>query len=64
MCSSTATARGYLNAVDAATGEGLWRSPTGPGRQWVRSTPVTYRAAGKQYVAITTPLGLIAFALP
>jgi hypothetical protein len=30
----------------------------------VRSTPVTYRAAGKQYVAITTPLGLIAFALP
>ena len=56
--------KGYLNAVDAATGQGLWRSQTGAGITWVRSTPVTYRAGGKQYVVLTTLSGLIAFTLP
>lgn len=56
--------RRILNAVDAAIGEGLWRSQTGAGITWVRSTPVTYRAGGKQYVVLTTTMGIIAFALP
>lgn len=34
------------------------------GIPWVRSTPVTYRVGGKQYVVVTTLSGLIAFALP
>jgi glucose dehydrogenase len=56
--------QGYLNAVDATTGEGLWRSKTSGGVQWIRSTPVTFSAGGKQYVAITTLPGLVTFAFP
>ena len=52
---------GFLNAVDALTGKVLWRYQTGA---WIRSTPVTYRARGRQYVALTTLQGLLVFALP
>ncbi len=54
---------GFLNAVDVATGQSLWRSIT-PNAAWVRSAPMTYSVHGKQYVAITTLSGLVAFALP
>lgn len=53
--------RGFLNAADARTGAVLWRYQTG---SWVRATPVTYRAGGKQFVALTTLNGLLTFALP
>lgn len=52
---------GFLNAADARTGEVLWKYQTGT---WVRSTPVTYRANGRQYIAITTLQSLLVFALP
>ena len=43
-----------LNAVDAMTGEMLWR---GALSQRTTSTPMTYRANGRQYVVIATGLG-------
>jgi glucose dehydrogenase len=53
--------RGFFNAVDARTGAVLWRHQTG---SWVRATPVTYRAGGRQFVALTTLERLVVFALP
>ena len=53
--------RGFLNAVDARTGETLWRQQTG---SWVRATPVTYREGGRQYVALATLQELRVYALP
>jgi alcohol dehydrogenase (cytochrome c) len=53
--------RGFLNAADARTGKVLWQYQTG---SWVRATPMTYRAGGKQYVALATLNGLLTFALP
>jgi PQQ-dependent dehydrogenase (methanol/ethanol family) len=53
--------RGFLNAVDARTGDVLWRYQT---PSWVRSTPVTYRVGNTQYVALTSLQGLFVFALP
>lgn len=53
--------RGFLNAADARTGTILWKYQTG---SWVRATPVTYRAAGKQFLALATPGGLITFTIP
>jgi alcohol dehydrogenase (cytochrome c) len=52
---------GYFNAVDARTGQVLWRYQTG---SWVRSTPITYRVGGHQFVAVTTLKELLTFALP
>ena len=40
---------GFALALDAATGELLWKFRMGGG---VRSQPVAYRAGGKTYVAI------------
>jgi alcohol dehydrogenase (cytochrome c) len=53
--------RGFLNAADARTGKVLWQYQTG---SWVRATPMTYRAGGKQFVALATLNGLLTFALP
>jgi alcohol dehydrogenase (cytochrome c) len=53
--------RGFLNAADARTGKVLWQHQTG---SWVRATPVSYRAGGRQFVALTTLNGLLTFALP
>lgn len=61
---------GALTAWDAETGERLWSGDTGPG---CASGPVTYRAGGRQYVAVACGghfLGggrgdrVVAFALP
>ena len=52
-----------LNAVDALTGDLVWRSPLG---QRTTGTPMTYRSGGRQYVVIATGSGeeaeLVAFA--
>jgi quinoprotein glucose dehydrogenase len=54
-----------LNAVDAMTGETLWRFPFDAR---TTATPMTYRANGKQYVVIAKGQAetaeLVAFALP
>lgn len=64
-------AGGDFIAVDAKTGQRLWRFAAGAG---VNAPPVTYRVGGRQYVAVAAgghalfkfPLGdaVIAFALP
>ena len=45
----TGSRDGFALALDAATGEELWRFRMGGG---VRSQPVAYQAGGKTYVAI------------
>ncbi len=54
-----------LNAVDAMTGETLWRFPFDAR---TTATPMTYRSNGKQYVVIakgqSATAELIAFAIP
>jgi alcohol dehydrogenase (cytochrome c) len=44
----------YFRAVDAKTGETLWKVRLGTS---VQGFPVTFRIDGKQYVAVTTGLG-------
>jgi quinoprotein glucose dehydrogenase len=52
-----------LNAVDALTGDLVWRAPLG---ERTTATPMTYRSGGRQYVVIATGSGeeaeLVAFA--
>lgn len=53
--------QGWLNAVDAVTGDSLWRGrasagPLGP--------PITYLANGRQRIAVTSQSGLTVFGLP
>lgn len=45
----TGTRDGFALALDAATGDELWKFRMGGG---VRSQPVAYRANGKTYVAM------------
>jgi len=52
---------GYFVALDATSGELLWKLPVGG---QVNSAPMTYSANGKQYVAIAAGSSLFAFALP
>ena len=54
------TTEGNIFALDAKTGKHLWRFATGG---FVISNPITYMAAGKQYVAMTAGDVLIAFGL-
>lgn len=67
----TGESNGDFIAVDAASGQRLWRFATGAG---VNAPPITYRIGGRQFVAVAAgghalfnfPLGdaVIAFALP
>ncbi len=67
----TGESNGDFIALDAKTGERLWRFATGAG---VNAPPVTYRVGGRQFVAVAAgghalfkfPLGdsVIGFALP
>jgi alcohol dehydrogenase (cytochrome c) len=45
---------GHFMAVDADTGEQLWKFQTGSG---INASPITYELDGKQYVAILSGLG-------
>jgi PQQ-dependent dehydrogenase (methanol/ethanol family) len=60
---------GALGAVDARTGRDLWHIQTnaaaalGDGHSW-RSSPMTYMAGGKQYIAFAAGPNILAFALP
>ena len=67
----TGESNGDFIAVDAASGQRLWRFATGAG---VNAPPITYRVGTRQFVAVASgghalfkfPLGdaIIAFALP
>jgi alcohol dehydrogenase (cytochrome c) len=52
---------GYFLALDAATGELLWRASVGG---QINSGPMTYAAGGRQLVTIAAGSALFAFALP
>jgi alcohol dehydrogenase (cytochrome c) len=51
---------GYFFALDARSGALLWKSTVGG---QTTAAPITYRVAGKQYVAIASGSSLFAFAL-
>jgi alcohol dehydrogenase (cytochrome c) len=52
---------GYFLALDARSGELLWRASLGG---QINSAPMSYAADGRQYVAIAAGSALFAFALP
>lgn len=52
---------GGFAAVDAATGRYLWHFET---NQFIKASPMTYEANGRQYVAIASGANIFAFALP
>ena len=60
---------GALGAVDPRTGKDLWQiqvnsgAELGDGHSW-RASPMTYLAAGKQYVAVANGPNILVFALP
>ena len=55
------TAFGHLLALDAATGELLWRQQLGAP---IKSAPISYAVAGKQYITLAADAVLYTFALP
>jgi PQQ-dependent dehydrogenase (methanol/ethanol family) len=60
---------GALGAVDAKTGKDLWHIQTnasaalGDGHSW-RSSPMTYSAGGRQYIAFAAGPNILSFGLP
>jgi glucose dehydrogenase len=52
---------GYFLALDAETGELLWKAAVGG---QINSGPMTYSAGGRQLVTIAAGSALFAFALP
>ena len=56
-----ASAEGQLLALDEKSGKPLWHLRlNGP----VNSSPMTYMAGGKQFIAITASTQLLVFGLP
>jgi len=49
---------GYFQALNARTGELLWKTQLGAS---INSAPITYRIGGKQYVSIVSGLSLFVF---
>ena len=56
----TGSREGYFQALDARTGELLWKASLGG---QIVNGPITYEVAGKQYVATISGHSLVAFAL-
>ena len=52
---------GYFQALDARTGELLWKSNLGSAQ--IRSAPITYQVDGKQYVSVISGNILATFGL-
>lgn len=52
---------GYFLALDARTGQLLWRASVGG---QINSAPMSYAVGGRQFVAIAAGSALFAFALP
>ena len=53
--------QGWLNALDAETGETLWRGRGGHG---ALGPPISYVVDGRQRIAVTSQRGLTVFGLP
>jgi alcohol dehydrogenase (cytochrome c) len=51
---------GYFQALNARTGELLWKTQLGSA---INSGPVSYRVGGKQYVSVVSGLSLFVFAV-
>jgi alcohol dehydrogenase (cytochrome c) len=56
----TGSREGYFQALDARTGELLWKASLGG---QIVNGPITYEVAGRQYVATISGHSLVAFAL-
>jgi alcohol dehydrogenase (cytochrome c) len=56
-----ATRDGYLIALDAKTGQVLWRFQTGGN---MAASPMSYAVEGKQYIAVCGGTSVYSFALP
>ena len=52
---------GYLFALDARTGDLLWRFQTGAA---IDASPISYSVAGRQFIAVSSGNVLYSFALP
>ncbi|MSR19690.1 MAG: PQQ-dependent dehydrogenase, methanol/ethanol family [Gemmatimonadetes bacterium] len=52
---------GYLHALDARTGEELWKASLGG---QIVMAPVTYEVNGRQYIAVISGNSLVTFGLP
>jgi PQQ-dependent dehydrogenase (methanol/ethanol family) len=52
---------GDLVAVDQRDGKRLWHIPT---NQTIKTAPITYTAAGRQYIAIAAGSNILCFGLP
>ncbi len=57
----SSTQEGYLLALDARTGQFLWRMQTGGP---ISSSPISYSVDGKQFVAVSAGAVLYTFGLP
>jgi alcohol dehydrogenase (cytochrome c) len=55
------SSEGALVALDAASGKDLWHFSAG--QNW-QASPMTYMVGGKQYLVLSGPAGVFAFALP
>jgi glucose dehydrogenase len=55
------TQDGWFKALDAKTGEEVWRINLGAP---IRANPIAYESEGKQQVAIAAGQGMFVFALP
>ncbi len=53
--------QGYVFALDAESGEALWRFPAGGA---VRGSPISYELEGRQYVATAAGGSMFVFGLP
>jgi alcohol dehydrogenase (cytochrome c) len=56
-----ATREGHLIALDAKTGQFLWRFQTGAA---IDASPISYAVDGRQFVAVSSGNALYSFALP
>ena len=56
-----ASREGHLIALDARTGQFLWRFQTGAA---IEASPISYAVDGKQFVAVSSGNSLYSFALP
>jgi glucose dehydrogenase len=52
---------GYFMAFDARTGKNLWKINTGTS---IKTAPITYMVAGRQYITIPSGAAVLTFALP
>jgi len=53
--------QGFFTGLDAETGKPLWHFNTGTR---ISASPISYAVNGRQYLAVTAGVNVVAFALP